>query len=289
MARRHHRVSSLALVVKEGNAAAEHEAEAVARWLEARRVPFHLLTATGDLSALEIPQVDLVLALSGDGTIVALARHLLGRHIPLAGVNFGRVGFLAELGPRSWAGGLERMLDRGVMVESRMTLSYALRRNNQVLYQGEVINDVVVTRGRLARLVHLELELDQAPFMVLRSDGIILSTPTGSTGYAGSAGGPIVLPSINAYVVAAICPFLSSFPPLMLGAESLFSVRMGTTGTDLHLSLDGQATYELQPGDTLEVQGCADRFQLADMGVNSYFQRLQDVGLIQQERETVLS
>ena len=159
-----------------------------------------------------------------------------------------------------------------------------MRRDNQVLYQGEVINDVVVTRGRLARLVHLELELDHAPFMVLRSDGIILSTPTGSTGYAGSAGGPIVLPGINAYVVAAICPFLSSFPPLMLGAESLFSIRVDASGTDQHLSLDGQATYELQPGDCLEVQGYADRFLLAEMGVNSYFQRLQAVGLIQQER-----
>ncbi len=284
MARRHHMVSSLALVVKGGNAAAEREAEAVARWLAARGVPHHLLTTTGDVGALEVPQVDLVLALSGDGTIVALARHLLGRHIPLAGVNFGRVGFLAELSPHSWAEGLGRMLEHGLMVESRMTLAYVLRRDNQVLYQGEVINDVVVTRGRLARLVHLELELDHAPFMVLRSDGIILSTPTGSTGYAGSAGGPIVLPGINAYVVAAICPFLSSFPPLMLGAESLFSIRVDASGTDLHLSLDGQATYELQPGDCLEVQGYADRFLLADMGVNSYFQRLQAVGLIQQER-----
>ena len=284
MARRHHMVSSLALVVKGGNAAAEREAEDVARWLTARGVPHHLFTTTGDVGALEIPQVDLVLALSGDGTIVALARHLLGRHIPLAGVNFGRVGFLAELSPQSWAEGLERMLEHGLMVESRMTLAYVLRRDNQVLYQGEVINDVVVTRGRLARLVHLELELDHAPFMVLRSDGIILSTPTGSTGYAGSAGGPIVLPGINAYVVAAICPFLSSFPPLMLGAESLFSIRVDASGTDLHLSLDGQATYELQPGDCLEVQGYADRFLLADMGMNSYFQRLQAVGLIQQER-----
>lgn len=275
-------ISSIALVVKSGNQQAAKEAKKVAAWLKLQGLESISLVEKDETGKIEIPQVDFVLAFGGDGTIVSVARALLGRDIPLAGVNFGRVGFLAELSSTTWEQALSFVLKNGLVVEPRMTLAYTLRRNGKTLRQGQVINDIVVTRGKLARLVQLDLSVDQVPFSILRSDGIILSTPTGSTGYAGSAGGPVVLPSIKAYVVAAICPFLGSFPPLMLAAEAVFSIGVGESVTDLYLSIDGQEAYEICSGDVLEAYGGSDPFLLANMGVNSYFKRLQDVGIIQQ-------
>ncbi len=275
-------IQSVCLLVKAGNPRAVKEAKAVSAWLAKRRINCQTVFLEMDKTLENTPLADLALAFGGDGTIVSTARQLLGKGIPLAGVNFGRVGFLAELSAETWEQGLLKVLEHGLVVEKRMTLSYRVSRDDKKILQGQVINDIVVTRGKLARLVELELCVNQVPFSTLRSDGIILSTPTGSTGYAGSAGGPVVMPCINAYVVAAICPFLGSFPPLMLGEDTVCAIKVGSSGTDLFLSIDGQEAYELFPNDVLEVHGGSDAFLLASMGMNSYFKRLQDVGIIQQ-------
>ncbi len=276
-------VTSVALILKKNNPAACETGRQVAAWLEARAVPCPIILHDGEgQPTYTIPEVDFVLAFGGDGTMVAVARKLLGRTTPLAGVNFGKVGFLAEISQNTWEQSLTEILQKGVRAEPRMGLRYSLSRQGHEICSGDVINDVVVTRGRLARLVNLELKVNDEPFMLLRSDGLIFSTPTGSTGYCCSAGGPLLLPGIESYVVAAICPFLSSFPPLVLHCDTTFSVTVGEAGTDLFLTLDGQEIYPMMVGDTLTVTGVQERFFLAQVGQQSYFERLRRIGFVQE-------
>ncbi len=279
------KVASVALMAKDGNPSAEATCREVEQWLRARNVPVWSCDPTGEgFFNGKRPEADLILVFGGDGTIVSLARKGLGLGIPVAGVNFGRVGFLAELSEHNWEENLAKALENGLIVEARMSLRYFLHRDGTVIHDGEVINDVVVTRGKVARLVNLFLGVNGDPFISLRSDGLILSTPTGSSGYAGSAGGPLLMPSLNAYVVAAICPYLSSFPPLVLSPETVFSVTVGEAAPDLYLTLDGQEAHPLAEGDCLEVRGEPDRFFMADFGVKDYFERLRQAGFVQETK-----
>lgn len=278
-------VNSLALVVKEGNHAGETTCRMVQQWLRARGVPCSVSRhPSPHLSSTLNPHADLLLVFAGDGTMVSVARQCLPLGIPIAGINFGRVGFLAELSEDNWEPALRSALEDGVLVESRMSLRFALHRNGTRLLAGEVVNDVVVTRGKVARLVNLHLGVNGRPFITLRSDGLILSTPTGSSGYSGSAGGPLMLPTMNAYVVAAICPYLGSFPPLVLDPEMVFSVKVGEAAPDLYLTLDGQEAHPLAEGDVLEVNGVPDRVLMADFGLKDYFERLRFAGFVQESK-----
>ena len=280
------KVASMALTAKEGNPSAEAACREVEQWLRARGVPVWNCE-DGSRLAGNGREAGLVLVFGGDGTMVSVGRKLLGTCTPLAGVNFGRVGFLAELSEQNWESKLAEVLKNGLVVEARMSLRYELYRDGSVIHSGEVINDAVVTRGKVARLVNLFLGVNGASFVSLRSDGLIFSTPTGSSGYAGSAGGPLLMPALNAYVVAAICPYLSSFPPLTLSPETVFSVIVGEAAPDLYLTLDGQEAHPLAEGDRLEIRGVPDRFFMADFGLKDYFERLREVGFVQtNQRQT---
>jgi NAD+ kinase len=271
------------LVVKESNEAGIRTCVLVEQWFREHGVPCRVITQPHErIADTLLPGTDLLVVFAGDGTMVSVARQSLGMGIPIVGINFGRVGFLAELSEGSWQEALEAALHSGFTTERRMAVRYALYRGRDCIRQGEVVNDVVVTRGKVARLVKLQLGVNGAPFVTLRADGLILSTPTGASGYAGSAGGPLVLPTLNAYVVAAICPYLSSFPPLVLTHETVFSITIGEAEPDLYLTLDGQEAHALTQGDRLEVSGAPDRILLADFGRKNYFSRLIQAGFIQE-------
>lgn len=278
-------VRAVALVVKKDNAPGERACCEAVDFLTKRGVALSVGQHPSDqLVQGFVPGADLCLVFAGDGTMVSVARQALDLGIPIAGVNFGRVGFLAELSAESWRTHLQAALEYGIQVERRMSLRWALYRGKKRLREGEVINDVVVTRGKVARLVNLKLSVNGEPFVKLRSDGLILSTPTGSSGYAGSAGGPLLMPNLNAYVVAAICPYLSAFPPMTLSPDTVFSVTVGEAAPDLYLTLDGQESYPLNEKDRLEVHGEANRIQMADFGLKNYFERLQRAGFVQEAR-----
>lgn len=279
----------MALIVKAGNRDARELAVRVNAWLEEKGIRVWRAEHSNEESCCEaMPSVDLALTLGGDGTFVSVARHTLGRDIPLAGINFGRVGFLAEFSPDSWEEKLEPLIRQGTRVAPRMSLLFSLHRSGEAIRSGEAVNDVVLTRGTLARLVNLELSVNHRPFLALRSDGLILSTPTGASGYACSAGGPLVCPSLNAYVVAAICPYLSNFPPMILNADTPFSVTVGEAGTDMHLTLDGQEAFPLQVGDIIEVRGLPGRFLTVEASPHDYFDRLLRSGFVQGSTSTRL-
>ena len=276
----HAPVSSFILITKRENAAAEEASRQALAWLTERGVTVTVLSHAELLAGAPVPDAGMALVFGGDGTIVSVLRRFLGRGIPVAGVNFGKVGFLAELSPATWQAGLEEAMAGTTATEQRMSLHYEILRGNCTALKGEVVNDVVLTRGKLARLVPLSLEVDGSHMVNLRSDGLVVSTPTGSTGYSSSAGGPLLATGLNAYIATAICPFLCGFPPLVLSAHNALRITVQATGVEVFLTLDGQEVHELQPGDALCVRGMPGRMHLAHFGYSGYFERLASAGFV---------
>ncbi len=208
-----HPVRSVALLSKDGNVIADDLRAAAASWFARRGVPCQAFAYTAEDQDLasRLQGVDLVVVLGGDGTLVSVTRQLTAAPRPVLGVNLGRVGFLTEICPEAWQDAFEAILREGVLLEKGMALRYNLLRGGTSLVAGIAVNDIVISRGGPARLVSLALTVGGIRLAVLRADGLILSTPTGSTGYTGSARGPLLYPGLEAYAVTPICPFLSNF------------------------------------------------------------------------------
>ncbi|MDR0826885.1 MAG: NAD(+)/NADH kinase [Desulfovibrio sp.] len=281
------RISSLALILKKGNAEAGAACSKIIETLERRKLKFGLIRHPED-AALWVGQqnADLILVLGGDGTLISVARQCLGLAVPIGGINFGRVGFLNELSPRNCLSVLEKTLDEGVAAHELVSLAFTLTDGNGCeKLRGEAVNDVTITRGKIARLSVLDIAADAVPFVSLRSDGLIFSTPTGATGYSCSAGGPLIWPGLNAYAVTAICPYLNNFPPLVLSPETVFTVRIGEASPEACLAVDGQETHRIGPGDLLKVNAVRGRLLMADFGVSGYFDRLLRCGFVRGGRQ----
>lgn len=199
------------------------------------------------------PAPDLIIILGGDGTILSRARNLLDLEIPFLGVNLGQVGFMAEISPDSWQDQLETMFKGDLHLSTRVVLGYELIRDKQVIERGCAINEVALSRGHLARLITVDLELPGGVRQEVRSDGIILSTPTGSTAYSVSAGGPLVHPELEVFVVTPICPFLHDFKPLVLPSGETVFAGISLRVSEAWLTVDGQLGSRLKPGDRLRI------------------------------------
>jgi NAD+ kinase len=227
----------------------------------------------------------LCLVLGGDGTILSVARKMDGLDIPILGVNLGKLGFLTELSLDDWRERLPVILRQGAEVKRFITLDYRVFPGSapgatSPAQQGRVINDVVVTRGALARLVNLELCVDGQRLGLVRADGLIISTPIGSTGYAVSAKGPLVHPQLDVVSITPICPFLREFHPLVLPASSVISIQIRENTADVYLTLDGQEGVALAVGDRVEITRSGTDFPIVWLDASSYFARLKSKGFL---------
>ncbi len=259
------KVRTVALVAKPGS----HEALALAReireLLAARRV--HVLLEAALAAALDEPAgaqpatreetraSDLCVVAGGDGTLIHAVRLLDGAEVPIFGINAGgQLGFLTEI-PRARALPLlEQALEGGCPVERRIKLAVELTRAGRRLLSAEVFNDVVINRGALARMVELRTDIDGVRVTRFRADGVIVATPTGSTAYNLAANGPILLPTLDAIVVSAICPHTLTQRPLVLPDRSRVQFEVLAANGELLLSLDGQVGEALEVGDRVEVR-----------------------------------
>jgi len=258
-------------------------------WFSAHGVHADTLPADADPMPLRSSAAasDAVLVLGGDGTMIGTARRLCGIRTPLVGMNFGRVGFLAEVpapGIGDWETPLTSLIAGLWHPEAHLTLSWRiLRRMNEGWERREhgiAINDVVTAHGEVARAVSLNLTIDGIHLSSLRCDGLIVSTPLGSTAYTASAGGPLTIPSMNAQIVTPICPFAGGFPPLALPAASCIHIEAGRPDDQVLLSVDGQENLPLQFGDMLEIQGQPDQLHILVSDRNWYLRRLIDRGIV---------
>lgn len=223
---------------------------------------------------------DLLVCIGGDGTIIRMARRMIGSPVPLAGVNMGRVGFLAELTSENWQESLQKAIQSGFKTEKRLAIEYTITRPDGQTDQGYSVNDVVISRGGLARLLDLDLTIDGKKLQYLRADGLIISTPTGATAYSSSAGGPMLQPGMRVYSVAAICPFINKMLPFVLDESTVFAARVCETGAQPYVTVDGQELFELKCGDTISVRAMPDAVSFARFGQSDYISKLRSTGFV---------
>ncbi len=221
-------------------------------------------------------QAELLVVLGGDGTLIRAARLLDGKPTPILGVNLGSLGFLTEVRVPDTVNTVRAWLDGQTQVETRMKLHCRLRRNDTVLLEDEVLNDVVVSKSALARIADYKTFLGDTYLASFKADGVIFSTATGSTAYSLSAGGPIVHPSLDAMIVTPICPHALTQRPIVVPADQVLRLSIASESSDVFLTIDGQAGHAVQEGDVIEVSRSPNRVHLLRSGPPDFFAVLRE-------------
>lgn len=210
---------------------------------------------------------ELVLAFGGDGTLLCAARRAAGAGIPILGVNLGRKGFLTEAS----VGELDAAVNDIAAGRYRLSERMMIDVETSTGARASGLNDAVVTRGALSRMLSLEVSADGEFIAQYDGDGLIVSTPTGSTAYSAAAGGPLVWPEIDALIVTPVCPHSLSARPIVLAPTRIVSVKLLACGEEAHLTIDGQIDFPMEPGSSLTVSRSALRAKLVVLGRKSWF------------------
>lgn len=274
-------MKTLALVAKPDNAPAQEIARELARRHPDRRIVAepHLAEALGWTVVPEdtlMAEADLVIVLGGDGTLIRAARLLKGRGVPLLGVNLGSLGFMTEIPRSDVYAVVEQTLKGEARFDSRMKLTCRLLRGGKLLVEEDALNDVVLNKGALARISDFEMSVDGEHVTTYKADGVIIATPTGSTAYSLSAGGPIVHPSIEGMLVTPICSHALTQRPILAPPERTIRLVLHGENADVYLTLDGQSGHTLASGDTVEILRSPHRVQLVRNPERSYFSILRE-------------
>ncbi|MFN2453404.1 MAG: NAD(+)/NADH kinase [Pyrinomonadaceae bacterium] len=239
--------------------------------------------ATG--CALEIQEpdalaesVDLLVVLGGDGTMIRAARIVGGHDVPVLGVNYGSLGYLAEFHTHELFPALEAILADDYRVDERVMLDVEVLRDgsDEQRMSGRVLNDVVINKSALARIIEIEARLNYQFVNSFRADGLIVSTPTGSTAYNLSAGGPVIYPSMEAVVVTPICPFTLSNRPIVVPDRALIELCIKTPKEEVAITLDGQVGFPLEVHDRVLIKKSRTTFKIVQPTNRNYFEVLRD-------------
>ena len=271
------------------HAVAAHLAETAA-WLEARGIEPVFETETAALGGVgsgrraagrdELPRlVDLLLVFGGDGTFLAVADRVAesGRDIPILGVNFGHLGFLTEVAWPEMFASLEAAIAGQAAIDNRLVIKASVQRGGRETARRYALNDVVITRAALSRIVHLSVTVGGQFVASFHADGLIISSPTGSTAYNLSAGGPVVHPTVDALVLTPIAPHMLSNRPVVIPASTevvVVPVALDA-GEEVFLSIDGQSGQSLEPGDEVHVARHDQPVRLVESASHNYFEVLR--------------
>jgi NAD+ kinase len=282
-------IRRVGLVAKRGlDAAAEVLAE-LTGWLEAHDVRAVFEVETAKLARLppgrptstrdELPKAcDLVVILGGDGTLIGMAGRIAkaGTEVPILGVNFGSLGFLTEITLPELFDALESTLAGTAEIDSRMMLLAQTVRDNQPFGEHVVLNDIVITKGALSRIVEISVMVGAEAVTRVRADGLIIASPTGSTAYNLAAGGPIVHPSLDAILLTPIAPHTLSNRPVVIPASSEVHVRpIMDSNSEVFVTFDGQSGFPLQASDVVSVRRAARPLQIIKTPNRTYFEVLR--------------
>jgi NAD+ kinase len=245
--------------------------------IERERVEHETGCAVAEVESERLAQsVDLILVLGGDGTMIATARMIGDQEVPVMGVNYGGLGYLAEFRIEELYTALDSILSGNYRLDKRVMLHVELQRGSEAVTRNRVLNDVVINKSALARIIEIEVRLNQQFVNSFRADGLIISTPTGSTAYNLSAGGPVVFPSMNAVVITPICPFTLSNRPIVVPDDAVIELRLKTEREDVALTLDGQVGFPLKVEDRVVIQKSRTTFNLIQPTNRNYFDVLRD-------------
>src|SRR5271157_135631 len=220
-------------------------------------------------------ECDLLLVLGGDGTLLAAAREAAARAVPVLPINMGSLGFLTSFTVDELYPALENVLAGHATINERVLLLVERVNGGQIVTQQRVLNDAVVHKGTLARMIELELYIDEGFVCRYRADGLIAATPTGSTAYSMSAGGPIVHPTVEAILITPICPHALSDRPVVVHDTSRIELRISAGSDSVFLTLDGQTGVPMQTGDRVRITRAPERLKLIQPPNKTYFEILR--------------
>lgn len=218
--------------------------------------------------------VDLAVVMGGDGTMLAIARSLVDFRVPLIGVNQGRLGFLADVSVDTMLATLDEMLDGQYVEENRIMLDCALERDGDLVFHMYAFNDAVVSKGAMGRLIEFEAYIDDKFVYSQRADGLVVASPTGSTAYALSAGGPILHPSLEAFVLAPICPHTLSARPIVVNGRSEVEINL-IHADDCRVHFDGQNHRDMRVGDRVVIRRARNTVRLLQPTDHNYYDTLR--------------
>jgi len=277
------RFRRVAVLAKPGTPEGQRIASELGAWLRARDVAvrFDELTARAlgrkdGIKGDAIPDgTDLVIVAGGDGTLLSAARIAGPLGIPILGVNFGGLGFMTELQPEELYSALENVLRGSYEIEEREALRVRFRRGRKIISEHALLNDAVVTKTALARMLVIELRIDGELVATYTSDGLIIATPTGSTAYNLSAGGPILDPRMSAFVIAPICPHTMSYRPLVVPGSVRIEVTLRSLTEEAYLTLDGQVGFPMRQLDAIVVDRHPRSVRLVRVAHRGFFEVLQ--------------
>ena len=282
-------ISRVGLVAKERVEAAARVLVELAGWLEARGLQPVFETYAAQLAGItsgpeivskeELPSAcDLIVLLGGDGTLIGMARRVAraGADVPIAGVNFGSLGFLTEITLDDLYPSLEGVLEGTAPIEERMMLHAKVLRGSRCFTDELVLNDVVITKAALSRIIELSVSIGPDRVMHVRADGLIVATPTGSTAYNLAAGGPIVQPVVDALLLTPIAPHMLTNRPLVVTGTSTISVEPNMNANDeVFVTFDGQSGHALQAEDVVTIERATRPLCLVRSAHRSYFDVLK--------------
>jgi NAD+ kinase len=263
---------------------ARKAARKLASWLEARRKKVFIDRDTAE--AIKMPGherteivslAEMLIVLGGDGTLLSASRLVADAHrdVPIFGVNLGSLGFMAEVSLDELYDNLEKAIAGKLGTEDRMMLSASVVRDGRRVALYRVLNDAVINKGALARMMELKISVNGDHLTTLRADGLIVATPTGSTAYSLSAGGPIIHPTIHCFVVTPICPHTLSNRPIALPDSVTVTVCLTSLSEDVSLTLDGQIGFPLLPHDVVEIKKSRFKMKLIKHPVKNYYEILR--------------
>ena len=224
--------------------------------------------------------IECVLVLGGDGTLLQAARELLQRHIPLLGINLGTLGFLTSAEKSELPKCLDSVLDDSCSIDERMMLEGVAYHGSEKIQMNIALNDVIIARAGFSRLVELKIYVNGELLSIYNADGIIVSTPTGSTGYSLSAGGPIIFPQTDVIVITPICPHSLQARSLVVSGEDRIMIEIGrrrkTQKEEAMVTFDGRSAQELETGDRIEIYKAQETTQLIRLKGRSFYLVLQN-------------
>ena len=273
------KIDSVGIVIKPNHSAARQTAADLSTWLAKRGI-----AQTGEAVSAGEPRTDtrlllnadLIVVLGGDGTMISTARMIGERDVLVLGINYGSLGYLTDFRIEEMFPAIEAIIAGGYEIDRRVMLDAEHWREKDKLAAGRVLNDVVINKAALARIIEIKVKLSDLFVNSFRADGLIVSTPTGSTAYNLSAGGPIIYPSMNAVVLTPICPFTLTNRPIVVPDHAEIELTLDNQNEGVILSLDGQIGYPMRAGDSVKIRKSKTTFNLVQPANRNYFDVLRD-------------
>jgi NAD+ kinase len=273
----------IGLIANHGKAGAAELVHEIAAACARRGLPLVLEALTAEIIGAQssatagdlVRECDLLLVLGGDGTILQVLHELCGEYRPILGINLGTLGFLTCVSAAAWPEALEAIATGTYFLSERTLLDVAIERLGERISRYIALNDAVISRGEISRLIKLNVAVDGATLSEYNADGLIIATPTGSTAYSLSAGGPVLTPDSGAFVITPICPHVLTMRPVMVSDASRIEIAPSPGQPEVFLTLDGQNSIRILAGDRIVITKAPQRLPLAMLPGMSFFEVLR--------------